>query len=98
MKEVKEIISRMMKRKKSYRATIGRSDTISKVFNRGQGILMLAQFLPKEKVVLVNTKIANYSDFKWLYLIAPQYKIEYVELGYPDWYWVSRLEQVRKTD
>lgn len=40
--------------------------TISKIWNRGNGLLELFRFYPDKKVILINSSLFNYADKKHL--------------------------------
>ena len=69
-----------------------------KVFNRGMGALVFVEFLVDEKTILVNKLLARRTDLDRIKSLFPDWNIEFVELGYPDWYSIDNLHSVRKKD
>lgn len=67
----------------------------NKVFNRGMGSLAFVNFLVDEKVILVNKVLANKRDMELIQTNFPEWKIEFVSLGYPDWYETKNLKACR---
>lgn len=67
----------------------------NKVFNRGMGSLAFVNFLVDEKVILVNKVLANKRDMELIQTNFPEWKIEFVSLGYPDWYEIKNLKACR---
>ena len=67
----------------------------NKVFNRGMGSLAFVNFLVDEKVILVNKVLANKRDIEIIQTNFPEWKIEFVSLGYPDWYETKNLKACR---
>lgn len=74
------------------------SSQVGKVFNNGQGVLAFAKFLTNEKTILVNKLLAKKSDIDLIESNFPEWTIEFVELGYPDWYRVRNLENCRENN
>lgn len=66
-----------------------------KVFNRGMGSLAFVNFLIDEKTILVNKVLANKRDIELIKNNFPEWKIEFVSLGYPDWYDTKNLKACR---
>lgn len=71
---------------------------VGKVFNNGQGVLTFAKFLTNEKIILVNKLLAKKSDIDLIESNFPEWTIEFVELGYPDYYGIKNLEKCRGND
>lgn len=87
----------LVKMKRSYHWSYnGVPNQIHKTFNRGMGSLALFELIPEEKVLLVNKVLANKKDYENAKFCLPEYTIENVELGYPDWYFKSSLKSCRK--
>ena len=66
-----------------------------KVFNNGMGCLAFVKFLVDEKTVLVNDTLADKKDIEILKSNFPEWQIEFVSLGYPDWYFIKNLKSCR---
>lgn len=67
---------------------------MNKTFNRGMGSLEFIQIIPEENVLLVNKNLAKKRDIERIQQAFPEYKIEMVSLGYPDYY-SKGLSQMR---
>jgi hypothetical protein len=67
----------------------------NKVFNEGMGSLAFVNFLVDEKTILVNKVLANKKDIELIKNNFPEWKIEFVSLGYPDWYNIKNLKTCR---
>ena len=67
----------------------------NKVFNGGMGSLAFVNFLVDEKTILVNKVLANKKDIELLNTNFPEWQIEFVSLGYPDWYEIKNLKSCR---
>lgn len=67
---------------------------VSKVWNKGQGLLALFRFYPDKKIILINNCLFNKSDSKNLEKIkkaigAGDWMGQRAEYGYPDYYFKS---------
>ena len=67
---------------------------VSKVWNKGQGLLALFRFYPDKKIILINNRLFNKSDSKNLEKIkkaigAGDWMKQRAEYGYPDYYFKS---------
>ena len=71
-------------------------NVLDKTFNRGNGSLAFVEIIPDEKVLLVNKSIANKRDMERIQQCFPEYKVEEVSLGYPDWYSNRNLRSMRQ--
>lgn len=88
----------LVKMKRSYHWSYNLiPNQIHKTFNNGMGSLALFEAIPEEKVLLVNTCLANSSDYRNASTALPDYTIEKVSLGYPDWYFKRSLKNCRKS-
>lgn len=59
---------------------------MKKTFNRGMGSLEFIQMIPDEHVLLVNEILAKPRDMERIRQCFPDWKLETVSLGYPDYY------------
>lgn len=67
---------------------------VSKVWNKGQGLLALFRFYPDKKIILINNRLFNKNDSKNLEKIkkaieASDWMEQRAEYGYPDYYFKS---------
>ena len=67
---------------------------VSKVWNKGQGLLALFRFYPDKKIILINNRLFNKNDSKNLEKIkkaigAGDWMEQRAEYGYPDYYFKS---------
>lgn len=67
---------------------------VSKVWNKGQGLLALFRFYPDKKIILINNRLFNKNDSKNLEKIkkaigAVDWMEQRAEYGYPDYYFKS---------
>lgn len=67
---------------------------VSKVWNKGQGLLALFRFYPDKKIILINNRLFNKNDSKNLEKIkkaigACDWMEQRAEYGYPDYYFKS---------
>lgn len=81
-----EKIELLRKQSKTYRNHDSNKLKLCKIFNKGNGILEFIEVIPKENVILVNKLLAKEKDIERIKEIFDDYKIEYVSLGYPDYY------------
>lgn len=87
-------ISKVIGNYKQYRMDGWKSLIVSKVWNRGQGLLPLFRFYQDKKIILINSRLFNRFDEKHLSKIkkaigAESWKEVNVEYGYPDYYFKS---------
>ena len=68
---------------------------MNKTFNSGMGSLEFIQIILDENVLLVNKLLAKKRDLERIKQAFPEYEIEMVELGYPDYYFKG-LRSMRK--
>ena len=71
---------------------------VNKIFNDGNGSLIFANFIPEEKVILLNKCICRNTDIKNVKSVFPDWTIEMCEIGYPDWYFIHDLRSVRNNN
>ena len=67
---------------------------VSKVWNKGQGLLALFRFYPDKKIILINNRLFNKNDSKNLQKIKKPIEAgdrmeQRAEYGYPDYYFKS---------
>lgn len=86
----------LVKSKRSYHWSYDMiPNQIHKTFNHGNGSLAIFEALPDEKILLVNECLANRSDYTNARAFFPDWEIEKVSLGYPDWYFKRSLKDCR---
>ena len=73
----------------------GQTNVLDKTFNHGNGSIPFVEIIPDEKVLLVNKSFANRRDMERIQQAFPEYSVEEVSLGYPDWYRYRNLRSVR---
>ena len=73
----------------------GQTNVLDKTFNHGNGSIPFVEIIPDEKVLLVNKSFANRRDMERIQQAFPEYSVEEVSLGYPDWYIHRNLRSVR---
>lgn len=73
----------------------GQTNVLDKTFNNGNGSIPFVEIIPDEKVLLVNKSFANRRDMERIQQAFPEYSVEEVSLGYPDWYIHRNLRSVR---
>lgn len=82
-------IDNLKRQSRTYLHHESNPNIMKKSFNRGMGALDFIQMLPDEKVLLVNKILAKPKDIDRIQQCFPEWTIEYVELGYPDYYFKS---------
>ena len=79
-------LDNLRKQSRTYFGHDSNPNKMEKSFNRGMGRLEFIQIIPEENVLLVNKLLAKRRDMERIEQAFPEYKIEMVELGYPDYY------------
>lgn len=79
-------LGNLRKQSRTYRGHDSNPNKMNKTFNRGMGSLEFIQIIPEENVLLVNKNLAKRRDIERIEQAFPEYKIEMVSLGYPDYY------------
>ena len=82
-------IDNLKKQSRTYGSHASDPNIMTKTFNRGMGKLDFIQMIPEENVLLVNKMLARPKDMERIKECFPEWTIEYVSLGYPDWYFNS---------
>ena len=87
---MRQQLQQLVNASKNYRGYDLHQNTVSKVFNNGNGALALFRFFPEQKVIVINRLLATKRDEQTLREFCQQqgidYQLRYMELGYPDYY------------
>lgn len=95
MKTAISIIGSLIEKSRNYRRDLDPLG-ISKVWNRGMGLLPLCHLEPSARKIYVNKLLATATDRKKLGEAFPAYTWVDVEYGYPTYYFQSFLSTIRQ--
>lgn len=97
LNEMNSELEPLMKMGRSYHPNMDmKPNILDKTFNNGNGSIPFVEIIPDEKVLLVNKSFANKRDLARIQQCFPEYTIEEVSLGYPDWYTHRDLRSMRQ--
>lgn len=94
--DVAERLARIVSEVRTYHRADSDNNTVTKIWNNGQGRLALFHVDEEFGVVFINCWLANARDKERIIGAFPEFRVHYVEYGYPAYYFHSFAYTARK--